>query len=140
FSWNGCVRMDRNKPFLIQDANKLRERIRKIELQDGKTRKEAELWRLLKNCARTAPDSFPWFTPFVALMTGEEQDIANAKKVLLDYVAKLEPQYFTSGLQYHFWCFAFPHAKWTIYFQWLVTLGAFTPEEEKSIREALISY
>ncbi len=132
--------MNRSTPFLIKDVNKLRDRIRMIEANDGDTRRDAQLWQLLKNCARTAPERFPWFTPFVALMTGEKQDIAHAKKVLLDYVAKLEPQYFTSGLQYHFWCFAFPHAKWSMYFQWLCTMGAFSPDEEKHIRENLITY
>ncbi len=132
--------MNRLTPFLIKDVNLLRNRIRVIEASESDLHQDAKLWNLLKNSARTAPKQFPWFTPFVALMTKDEQDIANAKSVLQDYTDKLEPMYFTSGLQFHFWCFAFPHAKWCMYFQWLVSLGAFSPEEEKTFRDKLLSF
>jgi hypothetical protein len=130
----------RTAPFLIKDVESLRRRAAEIERGAKAAGRDAELWRLMKNCARSSPDGFPWFTPFVALMTGEAQDIRNAKRVLDDYLEKLEPMYFTTGLQYHFWCFAFPHAKWCMYFQWLTTLGAYTPEEEAAIRGKLARY
>ncbi|WP_308635441.1 hypothetical protein [Paenibacillus silvisoli] len=132
--------MNKTAPFLIHDLDRLRERVFERECSNDRNLQDGRLWTLIKNCARTAPDQFPWFTPFVALMTEDAEDIRRAKKVLLDYIAKLEPMSFSSGLQYHFWCFAFPHAKWSMYFQWLCTLGAFSEDEEKAIRETLVSY
>lgn len=129
--------MNKRTPFLISNSDSLRSQLLANAELD---RTQARLWQLVKNCARTAPKQFPWFTPFVALVTREATDIENAKDVLADYLQKLEPMSFTSGLQYHFWCFAFPHAKWSMYFQWLVTLGAYTEDEVESIRGQLLSY
>ncbi len=129
--------MQPNQPFFIDDIDALRQSILALEGQGGR---RAELWRLLKNSARSAPLNYPWFTPFVALITREEQDIAGARQVLRTYLGKLEPMTFSTGLQFHFWCFAFPHAKWSLYFQWLCTLGAFEAFEQEEIRQQLIQY
>lgn len=124
-------------PIFAENKKELRKEIRAIE---HGTERRARLWRMMKRCARTAPLSFPWYTPIVALITEEEEDIRNAKQVLHLYLQKLEPMSFYSGLQYHFWCFAFPHAKWAIYFQWLCTLNAYTEEERKEISGKFLSY
>lgn len=124
-------------PFLIKDVHQLRTHFLSSAGQD---QQEMRLWQLIRNCARTAPKQFPWFTPFVALVTQDAQAIKHAKAVLQDYIDKLEPMSFASGLQYHFWCFAFPHAKWSMYFQWLMTMDAYSADEAASIREKLIVY
>ena len=126
-----------DKPLLIPDLDRLRENLSAWESEKSK---RGDMWRKIKNCARFSPMTYPWYTPFVALVTREEQDIANAKKVLAAYLQKLEEMYFCSGLQMHFWCFAFPHAKWSLYFQWLCSIGAYTPEEEQEISETLVTY
>ncbi|MBI4927501.1 MAG: hypothetical protein HY835_07035, partial [Anaerolineae bacterium] len=126
-----------DQPLLIDDLDLLRRSILDLENQ---TSKKAQLWKSIKNSARSAPMNFPWFTPFVALITGEPTDIQNAARVIRTYISKLDPMSFGIGLQFHFWCFAFPHAKWSLYFQWLCTLHAFSPEEEEQIRQQLISY
>ncbi len=124
-------------PFFIDDLDSLRRSVLALETQTGK---KAQLWRLLKNSARSAPLNFPWFTPFVALITREERDIENARMVLRTYLSKLDAMSFGIGMQFHFWCFAFPHAKWSLYFQWLCTLGAFDEAEQERIRRALVTY
>jgi hypothetical protein len=132
--------MTNRSPFLIEHIAHLRQQLLSSHSSDLQHPQAMRLWQLLLNCATTAPKQFPWFTPFVALITQQAEHIEQAKAVLQDYVDKLEPMYFTSGLQYHFWCFAFPHAKWCMYFQWLVTLGAYTSEEETRIREKLLMF
>lgn len=124
-------------PILIDDIAQLRRRVLASESDDGRL---SELWKLVKGSAQSAPFDFPWFTPFVALMTQQPQDIANAAEVLRRYVGKLDSMYFSPGLQFHFWCFAFPHAKWCLYFQWLCTLGAFSDAEATELAEQLIEY
>lgn len=130
--------MDHGQPFLLDDVERLRREVLGLEATGGGRR--AELWRLLKNCARSAPMNFPWFTPFVALMTRDAGDIDNARRVLRAYVDRLDPLSFSTGIQFHFWCFAFPHAKWSLYFQWLCSIGAFEPAEAEKIRQQLIAY
>lgn len=124
-------------PFLLENVDDVRGRIRRLEKEEGK---QAQLWKLLKESARNAPMSFGWFTPFVALMTKNKEDIEHARKIIFTYIDKLEPMSFCSGLQYHFWCFAFPHAKICMYFQWLCTIGAFEQDEISYIEERLVSY
>ena len=135
--------MPNQAPFLIENIDALREQILSSRQQHPHPpfdQPHDRLWRLIYHCASSAPQQFPWFTPFVALITQEAQAIREAKAVIQSYLDKLEPMYFTSGLQYHYWCFAFPHAKWSMYFQWLVTIGAYSPEEAATIREKLLIY
>lgn len=124
------------EPLFFKELKSLREQIPELEKQEGG---RAALWKLLRNSARTAPESFPWYTPFVAVVTGEKEDRERAKRVIRLYLQKLQPMRYLSGLQFHFWCFAFPHAKWALYFQWLCSDGVFTPEERKEMEEQFIS-
>lgn len=124
-------------PFLLDDVDGLRERLLSLEPQDGR---RFELWRMVRDSARRAPSDFGWFVPFVAVITREPDDIERARGIIFDYLAKLEPMSFSTGLQFHFWCFAFPHAKVSLYFQWLCSVGAFSAEETREISEKLVSY
>lgn len=125
-----------NVPFLMNDIETLRDQIMNKKISG----KKLELWNLVKSSARNAPLDFGWFVPFVAVITKEKADVENARKIIFTYIDKLDPMAFCSGLQYHFWCFAFPHAKICMYFQWLCTIGAFSDEEEEYISERLINY
>jgi len=122
------------EPFLLEDVDGLR-----ASLLSGSDRRTA-LFEMLRSSARAAPQDFAWFVPFVALMTRDPGDVERARNTIRIYVAKLEPMSFCSGLQFHFWCFAFPHAKVSLYFQWLCTIGAFDAEEEERIRRRLVAY
>lgn len=124
-------------PFLLDDVDELRSRVASLGPDDGR---RFELWEMLRTSARNAPADFGWFVPFVAVMTREPEDVERARQVIFTYVAKLDPMSFCSGLQFHFWCFAFPHAKLALYFQWLCTIGAFTPDEEREISRTLVEY
>lgn len=128
--------MQKDAPFLMKDMDALRDRI----LSGRISGKMSELWNLIRTSARNAPADFGWFVPFVAVVTREKQDIENARKIIFTYIDKMDPMSFCSGLQYHFWCFAFPHAKVSMYFQWLCSVGAFSAEEEEYISQRLISY
>ena len=125
------------KPFYIDDIEALRKK-----LADAERNKTliGQVWSSVRRRAQYAPEKYPWHTPFVALVTGDPRDIENAKDAIRGYLATLEPQSFGMGLQFHFWCFAFPHARWALYFQWLASMGAWDPEEEKRIREELITF
>ncbi len=124
-------------PFLLDDIDGLRTRLLSGEPGQGR---RGELWNLLRNSARNAPTDFGWFVPFVAVVTREPDDVERARQVVFTYLDKLDPMSFCSGLQFHFWCFAFPHAKLALYFQWLCTIGAFSPEEQEHISQQLVAY
>ena len=125
------------KPFYIDDLDALREKLSRAK-REGTLM--GRVWDSLLRRSRSAPENFPWFTPFVALMSGDSKDIENAKEAIRRYVATLDPQSFGMGLQFHFWCFAFPHARWSLYFQWLSAMGAWDAGEEKQIREELLMF
>lgn len=125
------------EPFLLDDVAALRADILSLGAADGR---RWELWRTLRDSARRAPDDFGWFVPFVAVITREPDDIVRARHIVDAYIAKLDPMSFSTGLQFHFWCFAFPHAKLSLYFQWLCSIGAYTQEEADAIAERLVSY
>ena len=124
-------------PFLLDDVAELRARIATGDPAGGR---RGELWDLVRNSARNAPTDFGWFVPFVAVMTRDPQDIERARQIVFTYLDKLDPMSFCSGLQFHFWCFAFPHAKMALYFQWLCTVDAFTAQERAHISEQLVAY
>lgn len=124
-------------PFYIADLPVLREKLARAERDNTLM---GRVWSALRRRARTAPDAFPWFTPFVALATGEPRDMEAARQAIRRYVATFPLLPYTMGLQFHFWCFAFPHARWTLYFQWLEAMGAWDPDEARRLREELIRF
>ena len=124
-------------PFYIDDVEALRKKL--TDAERGETLM-GRVWSSVRRRARNAPNQFPWFTPFAAIVTGDPQDIENARDAVRGYLATLDPQTFGMGLQFHFWCFAFPHARWSLYFQWLAAIGAWDAAEEQQIREALITF
>lgn len=115
----------------------LREKLTRAE-RDGTLL--GKIWSGLRRRAQSAPERFPWFVPFVATVTGREEDIESARQAIRNYVATFEAQQFGMGLQFHFWCFAFPHARWSLYFDWLDKLGAWDEPEASRLREALITW
>ncbi|HCE46955.1 MAG TPA: hypothetical protein DET40_25695 [Lentisphaeria bacterium] len=126
-----------HKPFYIDDIDVLREKLFRAK-RDGTLM--GRVWDSVIRRSRNAPAQFPWFTPFVALITCEQKDIENAKDAIRNYVATLDPQTFGMGLQFHFWCFAFPHARWSLYFHWLCEIGAWDAAEEKKLKEELLTF
>ncbi len=126
--------MRRDKPLFLEDTDALR---RDLLETDGR---RASLFAMLLRSVRAAPENFAWHAPFAALVTRDPADIDAARRMVRIYMEKLEPMSFCSGLQFHFWCFAFPHAKMALAFQWLCTLGAFEPDEEERIRRRFVEY
>jgi len=122
--------------YYIDDVNALREKLARAE-RDGTLM--GQVWGSVRRRARQAPAYFPWFTPFVALMTEDATDIAHAQEAIRGYLATLDPQTFGMGMQFHFWCFAFPHARWSLYFHWLQQMGAWEDAEARQMREELLT-
>ena len=129
--------MPDSEPFLLDDVVALRKHILSLTPQDGK---RFELWTTLRDSARRAPHEFGWFVPFVATITRDPADISRAREIVDAYLSKLDPISFSTGLQFHFWCFAFPHAKVALYFQWLCTVGAYSLVEAEKISNRLVEY
>ncbi len=125
------------EPFLLDNVGDLRADVLSLGPADGR---RFELWTMLRDSARRAPDDFGWFVPFVAVITRDSGDIARARHIIDAYLSKLDPMSFSTGLQFHFWCFAFPHAKVALYFQWLCSIGAYTPDEADTIGQKLVEY
>lgn len=111
-----------NEYFLIDDIEALRRKVLGSEKGDQRNM----LWNAITRSVRSSVFGFAWYAPFVALITREPRDIENAKAMIRAYVDKLDKMNFCMGLQFHFWCFAFPHAKICIYFQWLCELGVYS--------------
>jgi|GEM_PF-4510171 len=94
--------------FYLDDLDALREKLARAS-RDGT--RLGLVWDSVVRRARSAPGDFPWFTPLVALVGGEPQDIENAKGTIRRYLRTLDDQSFGMGLHFHFWCWAFPHAR-----------------------------
>lgn len=122
--------------FLLKEIGALREAMRRGKFSP----RQQMLWNMMRSCVRSGALNYPWYAPFVAVMTQEKQDIENAKRVIATYAEKLEHQNYCVGLQFHFWCFAFPHAKWAMYYQWLVALGAYTESERAELDAVFLNY
>ena len=124
-------------PFYIDDLDQLREKLSRAE-RDATLM--GQVWTSVRRRARARPWHFPWFAPFVAMITGEEGDVENARDAIRRYAATFDALGFTAGLHFHFWCFAFPHARWSLFFQWLHSIGAWQPEEERRLAEQLVAF
>jgi hypothetical protein len=124
-------------PFYLDDLEGLRAKLVRAEREGALA---GRVWAALRRRARSSPEGFPWFLPFTALVTGEERDVEPARNVIRAYVRTMDRLQLTSGLHFHFWCFAFPHARYALYFQWLDALGAWTRDEAQAIRERLIEF
>ena len=122
-------------PFYVDDLESLRHKLISAEKNNTVMGK---IWSSVKRRAQASPEGFPWFTPFVALITTNSNDIENAKNAVRRYVSTLYPQSFGEGTHFHFWCYALPHARWSLYFHWLSCLGAWDKEEEQDLLEKFI--
>lgn len=126
-----------DKPLFIEDLPALRLKLQRSE-RDGS--RMGQVWSSVRRRAQAAPLSYPWFTPLVAMVTQTEPDIEAAKQSIRNYVSTFDGQALGMGLQFHFWCFAFPHARWSLYFQWLDSIGAWETDEARNLREKLITF
>ena len=123
--------------FYLGDGSDLREKLARAERDSTMA---GRVWSGVRHRARTAPMQFPWFLPFVATVTRAPGDIAAAAATVERYVASLPVRQLSAGLQFHFWCYAFPHARWMLYFHWLRALGAWSRADMESLRDALLTF
>jgi hypothetical protein len=64
--------------FYIDDLDRLREKLARGE-RDGSTL--GRVWSAVRRRAQAAPDDFPWFTPFVTIITSQERDAEAARRI-----------------------------------------------------------
>lgn len=124
-------------PFYITDLDALRDKLSRAERDNTLL---GRVWASVRRRARQAPLNYPWFTPMAALVTGQEGDVAAARQTIRNYVSTFDSIQYSLGVQFHFWCFAFPHARWSLYFQWLDSIGAWEPAEAELIRGKLLQF
>ena len=124
-------------PFYIDDIDALREKLARAE-RNGDT--IGRVWSSVRRRAQTAPEAYSWFLAFTALVTGKNEDAEAAKTALRRYVNRLAGDPYGMGLQFHHWCYSFPHARWVLFFQWLESLNAWDPDESDSMRSDLITH
>jgi len=129
--------MGKHTPFYLDNLSALREKLARAE-RDGT--RMGQVWSALHRRAQAAPEAFPWFTPFVAMVTQAPTDLETARRAIRGYVDTFPVSPFGMGLQFHFWCFAFPHARWALYFQWLHSIGAWEPEEAQRLAEEFVRF
>ena len=103
----------------------LRAKIARIERQGGR---RLELWNGIRRLARGNPAGNPWFLPFVAVMEGDPALLALAKKAIADFLDEAAGRG-SCGYLFNIWCFAFPHCRWALWFDFLRRAGAYSPEE-----------
>jgi hypothetical protein len=127
----------RTGPFYLDDLPALREKLARAEHDATPL---GQVWAGVRRRAQAAPAQFPWFVPFVGMVTERAEDLEAARQALRNYVATFPAQTYGMGLQFHFWCFAFPHARWSLYFQWLESIGAWEPAEAEYLRGELITF
>ena len=125
------------KPFYIDDLNQL---IAKLETACNNNTVMGKVWTSVKQRAQKARGSFAWFEPFVAMVTGDGEDIRSACDMVRNYVCTLEPLAYHPATHFHSWCYAFPHARWALCFQWLYSIGAFEREEALDIAEKFTAH
>lgn len=88
-----------------------------------------EIWTAIERAAKNAPREHAWFVPFVAAVTGDQRLHQEAKGIILAYLDALDNGELSMGMQFHFWCFALPHARWAIWFDLLSGSGAWSQAE-----------
>lgn len=125
------------RPFYIDDFDPLRA---KLERAERNATLMGRVWASVRLRARSAPAAFPWFTPFVAMVARDARDVEAARAAIRNYVGVFESLSYSMGLHFHFWCYAFPHARWALYFQWLDSMGAWDAEEARRLREAFVAF
>ncbi len=98
------------------------------------------LWQTVHTLARGNPDAFPWLCPFAAVVSGEPELVEAARRQIRRYVGTLEQEQLGMGVQFHFWCFAFPHARWSLYFKLIDEVFGWEPRERESLLGQLMEF
>ena len=120
-------------PFYIDDIAELRNKV-----LGSKNETVKRIWRRIDSGVRNG--GYPWFEPFGALVTQDENFTERARSTIEEYASSLENLRYNPGVHFHSWCFAFPHARMCLYFQWLYTMNAFSDEEAQELAAKFISH
>ncbi len=118
----------------LGDLGALRKKLERAETAPG------ELWGIVRRLARNSPENYPWLCPFAAVVTGEKDMVENARNAIRRYVKSFPELQLGMGVQFHFWCFSFPHARWMLYFMWLDELYGWEKEERRQLLDAFVEF
>lgn len=100
----------------------------------------AHYWQWMQHAARQAPERYPWYQPFCALVTEDVEFLAAARRAVLHFVDRLPAQDCIALVQYHHWAAAAPVARWGVMYDWIADVAPFTEAEHSHIRQTLLDY
>ncbi len=107
----------------------LREKAARLASQGGRRR---QLWNCVRQLARGNPQGNPWFLPFVAVVEDDPVLLAAAKVEIARYLERAADQG-SCGYLFNIWCFAFPHCRWALWFDFLRRAGAYSQAEADAL-------
>ena len=125
---------DAAKPFLAGDVGLLR---RKLAGAEGPL---ANLWSCVKRLAAADPLKYPWFPAFCHLATGEEVYARGARECLLKLCNEMPASNYNMGIQFHYWCAAFPAARQAIMYDWVADSPVFSDDDRRFIESSFIRH
>ncbi|MFW5840359.1 MAG: hypothetical protein ACOCZE_07255, partial [Planctomycetota bacterium] len=79
----------------------------------------AGLWRRTVRQVTADARAHAWLTPLVAAVTKDRALAGEAAGIIRAYLDTAEIGPLGAGVQFHFWCYAFPHARWAAWFDLL---------------------
>jgi len=104
----------------------MREKLARLKAAGGHP---AAAWNAIERDVRKAPKAYFWYLPYVALMTEDKAIIAQAREQIDFYLYRTDNCGLMTGLQFHHWCYAFPHARWALWFDAMRRAGFYTADE-----------
>ncbi|RMD66683.1 hypothetical protein D6833_01165, partial [Candidatus Parcubacteria bacterium] len=87
-----------------------------------------KLTSTLCRIAGTHPENNPWLMPLTAVLNPTEANVHHARQAVTTYLNTAAERGHRSYL-FNIWCFAFPHARWAIWFKLMVKAGFYSREE-----------
>lgn len=105
--------------------DRLRDKIKRVEAAGGR---RLELWNGILRLARGNPSGNPWFLPFAAVVTGDPRLVEEAKKAVSSYLDEASGKG-SPGYLFNIWCFAFPHCRWALWFDFMRRAGLYSSKE-----------
>jgi hypothetical protein len=100
----------------------------------------APWWKHFLTLSRQDPEWFHEYAVLAALVTGEEQDRQNVRRLFLDFVQLKDEGDSSLDAQFHTHVTVAPLGRLAIFYDWVADLGLFTPDEDQSIRQAMLDH
>lgn len=100
----------------------------------------APWWQQVLTLARQEPRWFSPYTVLAAVVTDEPEYRELARQAFLSFVALRDEGDTSNEAQYHTHVTGAPLGRWAIFYDWVADMHLFTPEEDASIRQAMLDF